>query len=328
MIQSAKHTLFHGAGRLAACDPSDTIVVVGAPRSGTTWLLELFRALPGYKAINEPFWHDEVRRAHGFPWRSHLAPGARAPEKRRYLASLLSGDARPRVWHFEASTRVGQLLEHATHPQLIIKFTRLHRMLHWFADQFDVRGLVFLVRHPCAVVASMLRHGNWTDASKEGMGPREFVEPADGLPSSLRDPFEPILERIENRTEALATLWCIDHYVPLVQQARGSYPWMLVPYERLVARGREELDRVAEALDIETTREMEAMFDEPSSSVKDGLHASAERQLSKWRRRLSGEQASAILSIVEEAGLSHLYTDALEPNYDVMNEYQRPRWAW
>jgi hypothetical protein len=77
MIRSAKHALFRGAGRLAACDPSDTIVVVGSPRSGTTWLLELLRALPGYKAINEPFWYDEVRQAHGFAWRPHLAPGVR-----------------------------------------------------------------------------------------------------------------------------------------------------------------------------------------------------------------------------------------------------------
>jgi hypothetical protein len=204
----------------------------------------------------------------------------------------------------------------------------MHRMLHWFAGRFDTRGLVFLVRHPCAVVSSMLHHGNWTDESKEGIGARQFVEPADGLPPALRNAFEPILKHIETRTEALATLWCIDHYVPLVQQADGSYPWMLVPYERLVARGREELRRVADALDIETTREMEEMFDEPSSSVRDELHESAERQLSKWRRRLSVEQVSAILSIVEEAGLSHLYTDALEPNYDVMNEYQRSRWAW
>jgi hypothetical protein len=136
----------------------------------------------------------------------------------------------------------------------------------------------------------MLRHGSWTDASKEGIGAREFVEPAGGLPPALRDPFEPIFERIETRTEALATLWCIDHYVPLVHHADGSYPWMLIPYERLVARGREELCRVADALNIETTREMEEMFDEPSSSVRDELHESAERQLSKWRRRLSGEQ--------------------------------------
>jgi hypothetical protein len=291
-------------------------------------MLEMFRSLPGYKAINEPFLNDQVRDEHGFSWRTHLPPDTSASQQHCYLESMLRGTASPHVFHFQSSYRLGQLVEHATHWKLVVKFNRLHRMLHWFAGQFDVRGLVFLMRHPCAVVSSMLRHGSWTDASKEGIGAREFAEPADGLPPALRDPFGPILERIETRTEALATLWCIDHYVPLAQHADGSYPWLLVPYERLVARGREELRRVADALDIETTREMEAMFDEPSSSVKDGLHASAERQLSKWRRRLSAEQVSAILSIVEEAGLSHLYTDALEPNYDVMNEYQRPRWAW
>jgi hypothetical protein len=290
MIQSAKHALFRGAGRIAACDPSDTIVLVGAPRSGTTWLLELFRALPGYKAINEPFWYEDVRNEYGFSWRPHLSPGAEVSEKRRYLESVLRGRARPPLFHFESSTRPGQLIEHATRRKLVVKFNRLHRMLHWFAGQFSVRGIAFIIRHPCAVVASMLHHGGWTGDAKRDLGAREFVETGDGLAPSLRDPFEPILERIETRTEALATLWCIDHYVPLVHHAGGSYPWMLVPYERLVARGREELHRVAEILDIETTHEMEAMFDEPSSSVRDELHESAERQLSKWRRRLSGEQ--------------------------------------
>jgi hypothetical protein len=75
-------------------------------------------------------------------------------------------------------------------------------------------------------------------------------------------------------------MWCLDHYVPLIQHADGAYPWILVPYERMVTQGREELRRVTNALDVQMTPEMRDQLDEPSSSIKDQLHQDAQRQLS------------------------------------------------
>jgi hypothetical protein len=330
MIEQLKRGAFRSAGRLGACNVRDTIVVAGSPRSGTTWLLELLCTLPGYKAMNEPLMYEEARREHGFSWRTYLDPSENATPQQEYLHAILTGQLGiSPAWHFESTSRSSQLLEHATRRKLIVKFCRLNRMLHWFATRFTPRGLLFIVRHPCAVVASMLRHGGWSDEQLSRSSLRNQVEKLDEeLPDSLRDVFEPIIDRIETKTQMLATLWCLDHYVPLHHHAEAGFPWVLAPYERLVTRGTDDLDRIAGALDIEVTPEMQDSLRSPSSSVTDQLHRDAEKQLSKWRRKLSEEQIDRILQIVEQVGLSRFYTNALEPNYDRLNRCQSENHRW
>lgn len=324
-----KETAFDLAGRWGECESQTTIVVAGSPRSGTTWLLELLRTLPGRKALNEPLMYEVARRDHGFSWRTYLDPEADGQQQREYLRTILNGrlGISP-AWYFEAENRPAQLVEHATRDRLVVKFCRINRMLHWFCRQFDVRGPVFIVRHPCAVVASMLRHEAWEEGDMMGRNLAENALHGASLPASLSDVFGDIIESLDSHVEALAMMWCLDHYVPLVHQEEGSYPWVLVPYERMVTRGREELRRIAEALDVEMTPEMRDRLDEPSQSVKDQLHKDAERQLSKWRRRLSDRQVDDILRIVSDIGLDRAYSRELEPNYDWLNERQRSRWRW
>jgi len=329
MITQIKETTFRAAGCRTTSAVKDTIVVAGSPRSGTTWLLELLRTPPGRKALSEPLMYEEARHEHGFSWRTYLEPDAEAPTQRAYLQTILTGQLGiSPAWYFEADSRPAQLVEHATRDRLVVKFCRLNRMLHWFCRQFDVRGPVFIVRHPCAVVASMLRHEAWDDEDMRGRSQSEHALHGDTLPDPLRDVFGPVLDRIETRVEVLATMWCLDHYVPLVHHATDTYPWVLVPYERMVTQGREELRRVTEALGVDMTADMRNRLDEPSNSVKDQLHQEAERQLSKWRRRLSDRQVGEVLSIVREVGLDAAYSRDLEPNYDWLNKRQRPQWRW
>ena len=329
MISQAKRKFFRLAGQGGRCSIHDTVVIAGSPRSGTTWLLELLRTLPGYKALNEPLMYQDARNGHGFSWRTYHDPGEEAVEQRDYLETVLTGQlgVSP-AWYFEANSRPSQLIEHATRDRLVVKFCRMNRMLHWFCGQFEVRGPVFIVRHPCAVVASMLRHEAWGEDDMRGPDRTQHALHGGTLPDSLQEVFGPVLRRIETKVEVLATMWCLDHYVPLVHHAEGSYPWVLVPYERMVARGREELRRIAKALDVEMTSEMRDRLDEPSQSVKDQLHKDAERQLSKWRRRLSDRQVDDILRIVSDDGLDQAYSHELEPNYGWLNERQRPKWRW
>jgi hypothetical protein len=76
------------------------------------------------------------------------------------------------------------------------------------------------------------------------------------------------------------------------------------------------------------TAEMEESLPEPSSSVKDALPGDRDRQLSKWKRRLSSQQIDNILSIVDSTGLSSMWTSDLEPNYDRLNDMQRSAAQW
>jgi hypothetical protein len=273
--------------------------------------------------------YEEARNGHGFSWRTYLEPEKGAEEQRAYLETILTGQLGiSPAWYFEAENRPAQLVEHATRSRLVVKFCRLNRMLHWFCRQFDVRGPVFIVRHPCAVVASMLRHGAWDEGDLHGPDRKDHALHAEALPDTLRDVFGPVLERVETQVGALATMWCLDHYVPLVHHAEEMYPWMLVPYERMVRQGREELRRITDALGVQMTPQMRDQLDEPSGSVKDQLHQNAQRQLSKWQRRLSERQIESVLRIVDEVGLSDIYSRDLEPDYDRLNEMQRSEAQW
>jgi hypothetical protein len=330
MIDQAKEKAFQVVGRRSTCSLETTVVIAGVPRSGTTWLLELLRTLPDYKAVNEPLMYEEAREENGFSWRTYVEPEEPATEKRAYLKQVLMGHLGiSPAWHFKSEIRLAQLFEHGTHDRLVVKFCRLNRMLHWFCSEFEeVRGPIFIIRHPCAVVASMLRHGGWEDDYLQGENAREIAAPEGGLPKSLQDPFEPVLENITTKTQALATLWCLDHYIPLVLHAEKGYPWILVPYERLLAHGHDELLRVTESVGVTATPEMLQQFRDPSSSVKDQLHQDTKRQLSKWRRHLSAEQIDEVMNIVEEVELSKFYSRALEPNYSALNRRQQSGFLW
>jgi len=293
-------------------------------------MLEMMRTLPGRKGLNEPLMYETARLNYGFGWHKYIDPGADAPRQRRFMEKVLSGQLGiSPAWSFEAATRPGQVVEHATRDKLVVKFCRLNRMLHWFANQFQVQELVFIVRHPCAVISSMLRHGAWNDLRAHGDTRWEQALHGGSLPDSLRDPFEPILEGLSDKIEVLAVHWCLDHYVPLVQHAQShGCPWILVPYERLVMQGRAELRRIAEALGVEVTEGMRGHLNEPSSSVRDRVHTEADRQLSKWRRRLSSAQVETILSIVDKVGLSDFYAESLEPDYERLNGRQMNASKW
>lgn len=79
-------------------DLGDTIVLVGSSRSGTTWLLEVIRSHPNYRAITEPL-SPEVAAEVGFDRRrSYIARSEARPDQAAYVDRLLEGQPpRPRT---------------------------------------------------------------------------------------------------------------------------------------------------------------------------------------------------------------------------------------
>lgn len=43
--------VLRAVGEMNPCPVKETIVIAVAPRPGTTWLLEMFRSIPEYKAL-------------------------------------------------------------------------------------------------------------------------------------------------------------------------------------------------------------------------------------------------------------------------------------
>jgi len=309
------------------CQTEATVVIVGAPRSGTTWLLELVRAHRSYKAINEPLLYGDTRRTYGFEPRTYVHPEDEAQQSREYIENVLRGQiGLAPVWHDESESRVERLLEHWRRDRVVVKFCRGNRMIHWLSCQFGTRPPVFIVRHPCAVVSSMMRFGAWTDSEHASLRVDGALR-ASTLPPRLEKRFGSLIEKAQTRVEELTLMWCIDHYVPLKHHREYGYPWVLAPYERLVVRGEEELRRITQALGIEATNRMMQKLRE-ASSVSDRVRQTPAEQLSKWKRHLTDSQIDSVLNVVDRAGFSEIYTEQPEPDYQRLNELQDEQYKW
>ncbi|MFW6023540.1 MAG: hypothetical protein ACOC9O_02230 [Myxococcota bacterium] len=284
----------------------DALTIAGVPRGGTTWLAELLGSMPGTTTLWEPLRRGVRATPLGFGWRPHIPEDVEWPAAEQLFRDLWTG----RCLHPE-------LLPGVTGPQLLrtrrwlLKFCRLNRLLPWLTNRLPIRPPILLVRHPCAVVASQLRFGAW-----------------DHVPSRYRIPQTPyhevyerwhdILHSLSTREEVLAATWCLDHWFPLTHP-RHDRSWIGCSYEALALNPTEELQRLSRRLDLRFPREVYERTDRPSRTVRPGspiLRGQRREQLSGWRRTLSSQQIDRVLRTVDRFGLSDVYTDALEPNYE------------
>lgn len=292
----------------------DATVVAGSPRSGTTWLAELLHRALRRPMLDEPLhlkWPD-VKQAGITEWRPYMDSRAIAPETSDYLSQVLAGRVACNR-QFLSSDVPGQLYEFLIGKPRVVKFVRANRMLHWMAGQYDVEGLVLILRHPCAVVASQVdyKHEGWKrtrlPSEKElqtGFGGR--------IPDWAFDRFYDVLSSVETTAGRLAAVWCLDTYFPLHETE--AFPGIVTTYERLLLHEQEELDRILQLLGRPNTN-ASAALDQPSHSAAPDLNTeNTHQQLAKWRDKLSTKQIGEVLGIVEGFGLD-FYSEALEPNY-------------
>jgi hypothetical protein len=182
-------------------------------------------------------------------------------------------------------------------------------MLHWVHTSFDLRATVLIMRHPCAVVTSMLSYKGAWDEDREPVSRRDFRNALGGpIPEGIWSQL-PEIGPLRTPAELYAAIWCVDHYIPFFVYEERPQPWLLVSYEDLVANGKREVDRIFTYLDDPTPGEAYEQLGIPSGSASDDLQADqARRQLEKWKSKLSPAQIDAILRVVHKFGFD-MYTD-------------------
>ena len=300
-------------------DLTDTIVVTGSPRSGTTWLAELLREMPGYKQLNEPLHLDSAPRARevqGLKWRTYVPENDDFPELEGLLHDAFTGrEGSTWKWRLKDSNPLRQVYQHATRRKLIVKLIRAGRMLPWVTKRFPVRALVSTFRHPCAVVASQLNYGWSVSRYPE---PTDLQETLGQFPNEIERMFGSVLANIDSPAGVLAAVWCIDTYMTLHQPVYR--PWIVTTYEDLLERRTTEVHRILDALGEPVPQGLDAQLNEPSHSAADDLTVDdIERQLSKWQQRLDADQIDTVLSLVDTFGLT-VYTEERRPNHQRLRQ--------
>lgn len=315
-------------GALESLIPSaqieDTIVISGTGRSGSTWVGELIRSLDGYKYLNEPFMHTPFRT------RTYVDPNNDSYEElHEYMSEILQGRARRSWrWTFESYTSLGRINELIKNNKVAVKLTRGLRSTRWISNTFNVRETFLLMRHPCAVISSMLRHGGWSRNILNEMG--DTVEKqvcGNYLPESIKKEFLSKIKKADKRYEVLAHIWALDYFIALIYDNR-KYPWVLIPYERLISKEEEEINRILKSIGEEKSKNVIERLKLASASASKSYNThNRQKQLTKWRNHLSLSQSERIIDIVENYGIDW-YTLEPEPDYKRINHLQHSKSMW
>ncbi|MEZ4756997.1 MAG: sulfotransferase [Flavobacteriales bacterium] len=283
-------------------EPDKALLLFASPRGGSTWLEEMLATIPRVATIWEPLdiVNNPVVGKLGFWWRQHIPENADWPEAEAMFTDLFSGRT------------LSPYLARATTPRelrmadrLLVKFVRGNLLLPWITKHFDLPKPVLLVRHPCAVVASMKKFGVWDGLHREPPPP----------PHRHDDVLRSMLERIgptPTPAEYLARVWCINNAWILAHPRNGS-DWTTVTYEELVIDPEATLARIFKEWNMEPPPRALELARRPSKTTLSGSPVTDPlAQLEHWRKTLNSHEQHQILSVIARCGVE-LYDEELLP---------------
>jgi hypothetical protein len=299
---------------------SRPIIIVGLPRSGTTWTLRALRSSVGAQAVLEPDNEDmrpsaihAKRQVGRYPV---LEPGAEAPDYRalwewallgayedrraRLARRILGPGARNRIHEGRPDpvTRLASMVARDPRPapggvdtstRVLAKSIHAQLSLEWLAHEFEVEVLV-LLRHPANVLASWMEV-NLKDARNATLETRpevrtRFLGPW-GVPLPGSDPIERMSWRIGLLTAAL-------------EEAHSRHPeWHLRTHEELCEDPPGRFRELYKDLDLPWGAPSDAFLDEhdtPGSGF--AVDRVASELPDSWKRRLDGDQVATLRRVL------------------------------
>ncbi|RLF83562.1 sulfotransferase [Thermococci archaeon] len=300
----------------------EAILIFGTPRGGTTWVMEILETLPEYKSIFEPFhkdWFPEVQKLKINPYRPYVYFEDLNPALKEYLTKVFKGEIVSKSPRYRLTLE--NIYKRILAKKAVVKFVRANRLLPWIANNFNVKGMFFVIRHPCATIASQLETGiRGHFMPKNTPIPKEIVLSSISEIRELRDNEELInkIKTIKTQAEILAAIWSIDNYLPLYYQRK--FEWYTLVYESLVANPEKEIESMFSYINEEVPEKVYSKIRKPSTTTHDPRYLGTTKQLIKWKKKLSERQVKNILKVVHWFGLD-FYTEDPEPDYDALRKW-------
>jgi hypothetical protein len=303
---------------------TNSILIVGAPRSGTTWLAKIFDSHPDVLYRHEP---DEVVPASGSIEQDVAGwirqRNARTAGKRPFFrkswqtapawllrSSLVYGEA--------AAERIGfpgwplPDLRDLRRAKVVIKSVRLSTGIGAFAQAFPNGRAVLIVRHPCGQIASVM----------QGARDRRFAlaEPGTDMPfdeaaavtfAAAYGVGEPAFQRLPDAAK-YAWSWRAFNE-PAWLAISGLSNAMVVVYEDLCAKPQAQAWTILAFAGLQLHSQTEAFlarstrFDRAAGyyAVMRNSVAAAER----WRTAMAVEDQAAVNSVVRGSPLLGYWPD-------------------
>lgn len=309
-------------------------LVVGIPRSGTTWVARVLARTDGAVYLEEP--DNHFRRPYAFRskrrmgrgeypaiaagdvvedyetlWRHALTaePGrvgsrerARRRVAERLLASAKAAEVSAAIAERSPTSARLRLVERLALPErppfggahLVVKSVYAPLAVEWIADRFRPK-VVVVIRHPLNVVSSWSSLG-WLERTHDDMLDELDRRAQLGLAGAFG--VEP--PGSDDSPFARAAWLAGALTCELVATADRHPDWHVVSHEQLSERAHEQLAALADRLGLRWTPEVDAMLDDLDRPGSGFEIAREKRDLADvWRRRLTPEQAQAALRVLE-----------------------------
>lgn len=280
-------------------DASRSILVAGAARSGTTWLAEIIASQLSCRIMFEPFHPYKVKEFSAFDYFHYQRPSTENPQLYAYCERVLHGRIRHPWIDREAAT---------LRPNYrLVKEIRANLFLKWMQQRFPQTPILFIVRHPCAVVLSRLQLQWATDSDINS-----FLRQPQLMEDFLYDKMD-IITQARSDAAKHALIWCISNMVPLRQFASGDLP--VVFYEHLIAQPDSTIPTLFQKIGIADYEESvyRAAQKPSATSKKHSAVVIGTNQLTQWQNKLSRSQIEDVLTIVAAFNLDGIYDDSPMP---------------
>ncbi len=307
------------------------ILVLGAPRSGTTWLAKIVDSHPGVVYRHEPdkaLPPPEPLTADAVPaliarWAAARRPSVVTkrpffakswqPAWARWVRALLAGGAdlasrTPLPW------RVSAIPDLAAGPagRLLIKSIALSNAAGTLARALPDSRIVFILRHPCGQVASVMRGNRHRRFDLRTRGTdMPFDEAAAVSHAAVSGVPEPAFQALPDAAKYAWSWRCFNEtaYADL-----ASLPNVrIVPYEALCADPVAVSGALMAFIGLDWTPATAAFV--ASSAAHQGeagyyaVYRDAVAAAESWRRTMDPADIAAVRAVVAGSSLAHFFPD-------------------
>jgi Sulfotransferase family len=286
-----RHGFFFDAGNC-----SNTVLLAGTGRSGTTWLEDIINFGQHYRVMFEPFHTRNVPLLAHWNYRQYLRPSEHDPSYLTPATKILSGKLRSR-WADQFNER------HLVRRRLI-KDIRANLILRWIREQFPQIPIILVLRHPCAVASSKMKLG-WETHLGDVLAQPDLV--ADHLA-----PFVDLLASTTDTFERHILLWCVENLIPLRQFRRGEVHVCF--YEDFCTHPEREVRALSAYLRHPFDPAVLTAMRKPSALS--GAHSaivSGDNMLDAWRRHIEPGQVERAIELLSIFGLDEIYDASSRP---------------
>jgi hypothetical protein len=130
------------------------LMILGSPRSGTTWLAEIINSTGEYKYLFEPFHGGKVKEWKGLGFYPTISAQDiyNQPKRHDALIKIFEGDVDPKnSWVWEHGE------QHKGAKHIMVKAVRAHYMTDAIQELFPDIKIIVILRKPVATIKSQIK---------------------------------------------------------------------------------------------------------------------------------------------------------------------------